>query len=209
MDVRTRVASTAPEANLTLVWLCQDHATVEITATDSDEVRVPAAPSTDDDSLRELVDAHARPAFRLALGIVRDPALAEDVVQEAMVKVWRSLHTFRGESSIRSWIMGITHNTAVSMLRKVKDVATDPHDLPEQTAPIGPARQAAGRLAIDALDDALGDLDPLSRSVVVLREIEGMAYEAIADTLDVPVTTVKTRLFRARRRLLVEMEAWT
>ena len=61
---------------------------------------------------------------------------------------------------------------------------------------------------MSALDVALDAMDPISRSVVVLREIEGLSYDEIATTLDLPVTTVKTRLFRARRELAIAMEGW-
>lgn len=168
-----------------------------------------AGAGADEDELRRLVDDHAPACYRLGLAIVRDPALAEDVVQETMIKAWRSLHTFRGEGSLRSWILRIAHNVAVSMLRKVRDVATDPTELPERAQEIGPHRRASGRMALDAMQEALAELDPVSRSIVVLRELEGLSYDEIAEALEIPTTTVKTRLFRARRRLATVMEEWT
>ena len=163
----------------------------------------------DDEALRSLVTEHTQAVYRVAVAIVRDPALAEDVVQETFVKAWRKMDSFRGEGSLRAWILQIAHNTAVSYLRTVRDVSVDPSEMPEHEVALGTAQQATGRMAMGALADALDDLDPLSRSIVVLREIEGLAYDVIAETLDVPVSTVKTKLFRARRRLTVAMEGWS
>lgn len=164
--------------------------------------------STSDAELRRVVDEHARAAYRVALAVVRDPSLAEDVVQETIVKVWRHLDDLRDDASERGWVLRIAHNTAVSTLRTIRDVATDPATLPERPTVIGPDRRATGRVALTALDRALDDMDPTSRSVVVLREIEGMRYDDIAVALDIPVSTVKTRLFRARRQLAIALEDW-
>ncbi len=162
----------------------------------------------DDDELRALVDEHARAAYRVALAIVRDAALAEDVVQETIVKVWRNLDTFREAGSQRGWVLRIAHNTAVSTLRTIRDVAHDPTTMPEVATAIGPDRRATGRIAMGALDGALAAMDPISRSVVVLRELEGLSYDEIAAALELPITTVKTRLFRARRELAIALEDW-
>lgn len=162
----------------------------------------------DDDGLRALVDEHARAVYRVALAVVRDPSLAEDVVQETIVKVWRNRESFRGDGSQRGWVLRIAHNTAVSTLRSIRDVAHDPATMPEQATTIGPERRATGRVAMGALDQALAALDPISRSAIVLREIEGLSYDEIAAALDLPVTTIKTRLFRARRELAVALEDW-
>lgn len=173
------------------------------------DARPPASAGQRDDELAKLVEEHAPAAFRVAYAIVRDKALAEDVVQESIIKAWTKFDSFRGEGSLRSWILTITHNTAVSMLRRVRDVAVDPAEMPETAARVDTERRAEGRVALAALGEALDRLDPLSRAVVVLRELEGLAYEDIAETLEVPVSTVKTRLFRARRSLAGAMEGWT
>ena len=86
----------------------------------------------DPGDLHDLVVEHSDAVFRLAFSVVRDRALAEDVAQEALVKAWLALPTFRGDSSIRSWLLRITHNTAISTLRRRRAVVIDPHDLPER-----------------------------------------------------------------------------
>ncbi len=158
--------------------------------------------------IEEIVAEYSEAVFRLARSVVQDAALADDVTQETFIKVWRNLDSFRGESSLRSWILRIAHNTAVSTLRTIRDSATDPGRLPDVHVPIGTTREVEGRLARDQLDAALATFDDLTREIVVLREIEGMSYEEIAHALDVPVPTVKTRLLRARRRLATILEGW-
>jgi RNA polymerase sigma-70 factor (ECF subfamily) len=164
--------------------------------------------SADDGSFALIVEEHSAAVYRLARSVVRDPALADDVTQDTFVKVWKHLDGFRGESSLRSWILRIAHNTAVSTLRTIRDSATDPSKLPELGDPIGTPRLVEGRLAVDDLREALEQLDDLTRSIVVLREVEGMSYDDIAATLDVPIPTVKTRLLRARRRLATMLDEW-
>lgn len=170
----------------------------------------PAPETADPDDLHALVTEHGDAVYRLAYSVVRDAALAEDVAQDTMLKAWLALPTFRGESSIRSWIMRIAHNTAISTIRSRRAFVTDPQDMPEaESAPQHSVeRRVQDRHAMDEFVEALDELDDLSRSIVVLREIEGMAYDEIARVLDVPLPTVKTRLLRSRRRLSAALESW-
>lgn len=147
--------------------------------------------------------------YRVALSILRDRSLAEDAVQETLIKVWTNIEKFRGDAPFRVWVLRIAHNVAISMGRRRRDQAVDPHDLGELTSTgITPERTAEGRAMIGDLWEALDQLDPLSRTIVVLREVELFAYEEIAEALDVPLATVKTRLFRARRSLANRLEVW-
>ncbi len=148
--------------------------------------------------------------YRVALSVVRDHDLAEDVTQDALLRAWQALPTFRGDAPLRNWVLRITHNTAVSTLRRRRDESFDPAELPH--APTRPAdrveQRVEARLSVDAFEVALESLDELSRSIVVLREIEGLSYEEIAGLLKVPLPTVKTRLLRARRVLADALEGW-
>ena len=160
-----------------------------------------------DRDLAALIDEHAEAVFRVANGILHNPTQAEDAVQETMIKAWRSLPKFRGDSSMRSWILRIGHNTAISMLRRRRDQVMAPADLPETIGGTDPARSIAAMADLALMRQALDDMDELSRSVVVLREVEGLSYAEIANTLDVPISTVKTRLLRARQALQNVLEA--
>jgi len=164
----------------------------------------------DPDDLAQLVNEHGDAIFRLALSVVKDRALAEDVAQETLVKAWLALPSFRGDSSLRGWVLRIAHNTAVSTLRRRRAILTDPHELPEE--PMRIERSVESRVlsgaAMDDFVEALDTLDELSRSIVVLRELDGMSYEEIAEVLEIPMPTVKTRLLRARRRLGNALREW-
>ncbi len=147
-----------------------------------------------------LVREHAAAMYRVAIAIVRDPALAEDVVQEAVLRAWRNLSTFRGEGSMRGWLLRITHNTAVSLLRSRREEPWDPQRLPPRPVD-GPDYRVVWVSELEEVRAAVGALDELSRSILVLRVSEDMSYEQIAQTLGVTVGQVKIRLLRARRTI--------
>lgn len=157
--------------------------------------------------ITSLYTDHAAAMFRVAVSVVRDHALAEDVVQDAIVKAWRHLDTFRGDSSPKTWLLRITHNTAVSTLRKLRDTPYDPTELPDVPHEVVES-SAMTSAFLDAFNEALFELDELSRSIIALREIEDLPYEEIAAILDVPLPTVKTRLFRARHHLAGALSGW-
>lgn len=158
--------------------------------------------------LDELVREHLDAVYRVAYSVVRDSALAEDVAQDAILKAWRALPTFRGDSSLRSWVLRITHNTAISTLRKRREELRDPAMLPEQESRSSTESEAVQSMSIDAFEEALNQLDELSRSIIVLREIEGLSYDEIAELVGVPLPTVKTRLLRGRRVLATALSDW-
>ena len=149
-----------------------------------------------------LVREHATAKYRVSLAIFRDPALAEDVVQEAVLRAWDNRATFRGEGSMRGWLLRITHNAAVSELRRRREVPSDPGTLPLRPV-AGPDYRAVWVSELEAVGAALDTLDELSRSILALRVSEDMSYEQIAQTLGITLGQVKIRLLRARRALAV------
>lgn len=169
-----------------------------------------APPAVSSSVTLEDLTALSPMVFQIGLSIGRNRSFAEDVVQETMLKAWRNLDGFRGDAPVRIWVARIANNTAISMLRRQRDQPTDPGSLSEVAGAAThlPARTAEGRAMLDELWDALDRLDPLSRSIVVLRELEAMSYEDIAAALELPLPTVKTRLFRARRELSKQLEHW-
>lgn len=181
------------------------------TGVNGEPIRVPASgaePNPDD--MHALMVEHSDAVFRLAFSVVRDRSLAEDVTQETMLKAWLALPTFRGESSLRGWIMRIAHNTAISTLRSRRSILSDPNEMPEAPEIIEKSteRRVEGAAAVDDFVEALDLLDDLSRSIVVLRELEGMSYDEISRVLDVPLPTIKTRLLRSRRFLGNALKEW-
>lgn len=166
------------------------------------------------DQLAALTRRHADAVYRVALSVTRNPDLAEDVAQDALLKAWQALPTYRGDAPLKNWLLRITHNTAISALRRRRDVHLDPSEFPEDAPSAHLAPQVSvedrveDRASFGAFETALQQLDELSRSVVVLREVEGMSYDEIATVLDVPLPTVKTRLLRARKLLSTALDGW-
>ncbi len=165
------------------------------------------APSPDE-VLRILIVDHSPAMYRLARSIMGDGALAEEVVQESLLKAWQAAASLHEDSALRSWALRITHNTAISTLRKRREELRDPVMLPETSQGAGTDRQVAGRMMVDELLAALDTIDPLTRSIVILREVEDMTYEEIAEALEIALPTVKTRLFRARKLLANRLSGW-
>ncbi len=167
--------------------------------------------ASDPEDLHRLVVDHGDAVYRLALSIVRDNALAEDIAQDTMVKAWLALPSLRSDTSLRSWVLRIAHNTAISTLRSRRAVVVDPHEMPDQVNV--PERSVENRVqsgeVVNEFIAALDTLDDLSRSIVVLRELEGLSYDEIADVLEVPLPTVKTRLLRSRRKLGSALREWS
>ena len=163
------------------------------------------------DELHDLVTQYSDPVYRLAYSILRDRSLAEDVSQETMVKAWMALPSFRGEGSMKGWVLRIAYNTSISTIRSRKAIVIDPHTMPEtpERIELSVENLVQDKAYYDEFLTALDLLDELSRSIVVLRELEGLSYDEIVRILKVPLPTVKTRLFRARRHLGVVLKEWS
>lgn len=175
----------------------------------SDEPDATSDPAQPAISMEQMVRDHADAVYRVALSITKDPVLAEDVSQDVLIKAWQSLPSYRGEAPLRHWILRITHNVSISTLRRRREDVVAPADFPEQaTTDRAVDIQVQDRLAIARFEAALGDLDGVSRSIVVLREVEGMSYGEMSDALELPLPTIRTRLLRARRQLADALDGW-
>ena len=163
------------------------------------------SPGVAGEGFEVLVRAHAAAMYRVAVAIVRDAAMAEDVVQEAVLRAWDNLDTFRGEGPVRNWLLRITHNVAVSELRRSREQPWDPRRLPEQPV-AGPERRLVAVSELEEVGRALESLDELSRSILALRVNEELSYQEIADTLGISLGQVKIRLLRTRRKLAAAVE---
>ena len=155
-----------------------------------------------------LVLKYQHKIVNLVMRYVRDPELAQDITQEAFIKAYRALPRFRGDSAFYTWMYRIAVNTAKNHLaaqrRRPMDVELDLQDpeqydlhakLKETDTPEGVTLsnelKKSVELAIAALPEDL-------RTAIILRELEGMSYEEIAQTMECPVGTVRSRIFRAR-----------
>ena len=171
----------------------------------------------DGDAFRQLVERYQRPVYGLLVRMVRDPALAEDLAQETLIKAYRAIATFDRRRQFSSWLFKIAHNTAIDTLRRKRlpTVAletsagdrVDPLALLAMPESRSPEAQARGRDLAEALQEALMRLRPDYREAILLRFQQGLPYEEIAEILDLPLGTVKTHLHRARKQMATALRA--
>ncbi len=160
----------------------------------------------------DLVSEHRSHVYGVALGVVSDPTLADDVVQETFIRAWRGLSRFRGDSSIGTWLHRIAVNTALTARRRAARVSGPTLDSIDQIAAV-PTPQHDPDLCGEVLDlrldleAALAALPPGQRAVVVLKDVEGWSHAEIADYLEITESAAKVRLHRAHRRLARLLEA--
>ncbi len=161
-----------------------------------------------EEELRDVVDRHAAAVYRVALSVVHDPSLADDVVQETMLKAWRRSPVAAGEEIPKAWLLKVARNTAISLLRTRREDLHDPITLPEAPGGVETPRTVEGRAQLAELWEAMRHLDEDARALIILKEVDGLSYEEIAATLELPLPTVKTRLFRARKALKNALKEW-
>jgi len=158
-----------------------------------------------------LVLRYQHKVVKLVARLLRDPAEAEDVAQEAFVKAYRALGSFRGDSAFYTWLYRIAVNTArntmASRQRRPLDYEAD---LSESEQSVVESRMRHGdtpeAVALTdeihrTVNDAIEALPEDLRTAIILREIEGLSYEEIAEAMDCPVGTVRSRIFRAREAI--------
>ncbi len=159
-----------------------------------------------------LADEHYQSLYRVAYRLVHDHADAEEVVQEAFLKAWTRRDQFRHESTFKTWIYRIVVNTAISWQRKLRRHRKKLSNfLFERRTHRSTGVYRVEQHFIDMelnrrLNIALERIPESSRALIVLRDIEGLAYEDIAVVLGIPIGTVKSRLWRARQQLKQELE---
>lgn len=170
----------------------------------------------DEFACAELVEEHQRMVYQLALHLLGDRDEALDLSQEVFLRVFRTIHTFRGHSSLRTWIYRIVVNQARNRHRwwrrrhRSEQVSLDEHlerhgDHWSGNELAAPDRMLARKELAARIWLALEDLPFEQRTALVLREIDGLSYEEIAFSLGVAVGTVKSRLTRARQALRSEL----
>ncbi len=177
----------------------------------ADAILVERVQKGDSAAFDVLVRKYQHKILKLVMRYVRDPAEAEDVTQEAFLKAYRALPKFRGDSAFYTWIYRIAINTAKNFLVAAKRRPLDYNldlqdpeqydmqarlkdiDTPERMMLTEEIRTTVNR-AIDKLPEDL-------RTAIILREMEGMSYEEIAQAMECPVGTVRSRIFRAREAI--------
>jgi RNA polymerase sigma-70 factor (ECF subfamily) len=183
----------------------------------SDQDVVVRARDGEEAAYRELVRRYERPVFSLVYRMVRDREIAEDLSQETFIKVLNAIASYRPEFKFSSWVFKIANNTAIDHLRR-KELDTlslegSPHaatpEAMEATAlqlgteRASPLDHVSARELGGEIEAAINRLRPEYRSCILLRHVEGRAYEEIAEILGLPLGTVKTYIHRARNELRV------
>jgi RNA polymerase sigma-70 factor (ECF subfamily) len=161
----------------------------------------------------ELIQRFQQPVYALAIRLLNDSAGASDVVQEVFLKVFRNIASFRGQSTLRTWIYRITVNEAHNARRwffrhrrREVDLDTGPEDCRNWTDVLADHSRSPFEMALDherqaLIEAALQQLNPVYREAVVLRDLADLGYEEIAAVLNVSLGTVKSRILRGREAL--------
>lgn len=178
---------------------------------DPDRELAESARSGHHSAFEELVERHGAVVFRVAARVVGREE-ADDVAQDAFLRAFHRLDGFRGDSPFRGWLLRITHNTALNAAaRRRPEPVGAPSEvevtgqLPQSTSQRQPAARLEERERRERLELKLLELRPEHRAVLVLRDIEGLSYDEIADATDSPLGSVKGRLHRARGELIYIM----
>jgi RNA polymerase sigma-70 factor (ECF subfamily) len=163
-----------------------------------------------------LVEKYQRKLIRLLSRMVRDQHEIEDIAQEAFIKAYRALPQFRGEAAFYTWLYRIAVNTAKNYLssrgramQTVSDQAMNDDDEPDErlvAQDIGnPETELLSKQVAIAINQAVDALPEELRQAITLREIEGLSYEEIAETMACPIGTVRSRIFRAREAISAKL----
>lgn len=161
----------------------------------------------DRQALADLYSRHQRALFNYLLQLTPDYGLAEELLQDTLVAVWKSARSFEGRSSVLTWLIGIARRQAHNTLRQRKLPLADEAELAGMAAPDPePEEFTLARIAHDELLQAFQQLAPVHREILVLTFVQELSYQEAASILAVPVGTVKSRLSNARRALRVLLE---
>ena len=161
----------------------------------------------DRDAFAELYRRLQRPLFGYLMKLVRDREMVEDVLNETLMEVWRQAARFEGRSSVNTWVFSIAHHRAVSRLRKKRETALDEEQAAaiEDEGPTPDVRAESNDMS-RLLAKLMEQLSFEHREILHLAYYQEFSVQEIADALDLPPNTVKTRMFYARQRLKVLLE---
>lgn len=168
---------------------------------------VTQAQNGDRNAFSELVRLHAQGVLNVIHRMCGDVQLAEDAAQETFIRAWQNLSSYRPQTSLRNWLYRIAVNVGTDMLRKEKRILPDAiEDLHLTDGRPGLESLVSQQERTALVQEAILSLPDASRAVLVLREYEGLSYQEISSTLDIPVGTVMSRLSYARNLLKAKLE---
>lgn len=179
---------------------------------EEDRVLIERAQTGDMGAFRRLVERHQRRAFAVALALVRDENDAREVVQDAFLRAHKALASFQGSSTFFTWLYRIVTNLSIDLMRRpgrriaeVEETRSesddDPDPFPSCSDGADPSDAVRRHEIATRLQSALDALPSYHRAVIVMRELDGLSYEEMADAMGVSKGTIMSRLFHARQKL--------
>lgn len=180
----------------------------------SDEQIVERALAGDADAFGEIVSRWERRIFALAYGMLGREEDARDATQETFISAFRNLRNFRGEAKVSSWLHRIAVNQCITRQRRAKvrgEIALEDEDNSDgssffASAHESPASEAESQQRSQMVRRAVGALPPELRQVIVMKEFEDLTFQEISEVLDLPLSTVKSRLYTALKQLRMRLE---
>ena len=173
------------------------------------------ASSGDPSAFNRLMEQHEHRMYAVALRMCANREDAQDCLQEAMLRVYRAIGSFKGQSSFSTWIYRITMNTCLDELRRRKNRQNTSLDglLDMGWAPVdggsGPEKQALMREVREKMNGAIRELPDDMRAAIVLRDVQGFSYDEIAQMLEINVGTIKSRISRGREKLREKLKEYS
>ena len=172
---------------------------------DNEKKLIQRAQKGDHDAFASLVDEHQRYVYNLALRVVKDENEALDLAQETFVRAWTALPNFKGQSQFRTWLYRIVTNLCYNRLpnlrRSLNDLGDDVMEEIPETNSRTPAQEFESNEIKRHLNEAIQNLDTKYQLLITLRYQNELSYDEIASTLNLPLGTVKTGIFRAKEQL--------
>ena len=176
---------------------------------DPDFELVRQAKAGDKSAFGKLVTCYYEMVYVVVFGVVSNAEVARDLTQDVFLKIYRDLARFEGKSKFKTWLYRIAVNAAIDQIRRKRpSVSLEGYEKDGESVPIqipdchpGPSEQASRSEWKQRIEAAINKLSPEHRAVLVLREWQGLSYDEIAETLNVQIGTVMSRLYYARKKL--------
>jgi RNA polymerase sigma-70 factor (ECF subfamily) len=188
--------------------------TVSSAAEQDDVLLVTASKRGDQDAFAQLVQRHQRRVFNLVFRMLQDYEESSEVTQETFLAAWQGLHSFRGDARFSTWLYRIAYNSALKQVeqrkrdRALQSAMQAEHIITEAGNEGRMETELEQHARQDFIRENLATLPVKYRAVLVLRHIQDMTYEEMAEILTVPIGTIKTHLFRARNLLKERLETF-